>query len=233
MLIHPWPIDVLTPKHPGFWPDGGVRAGPRSISGLQQLDALDGGPMWRARFVEIPVYCRQRVLAAQAIQALAQNGVGLFDVPRVPSVRQAAYPAAYDGGLDGVPHSDGSPFSDGSLYGSGVNGEIVGAVALYDAVIVIKIDVLDAQLLGGEEFGINHPDVGPRMYRIQRVLEETSGEITVEIMPPMRADVADGALLNFSRPSCVMRMTNAPAFLQMLEWNRWADLTAEFEEAWW
>lgn len=223
-LVDAWPLGVLTPKHPGFWLFGGVKRGPDSISQLQTFDNLIGGPLWRARYSEIPVYCVERVLAAQAVQGLAMQGTAGFRVWRAPGVRSPA-----PGNGEGVPFSDGASFSDGSLFaGISMTASLATAAELYSAVVEITVD--GAQIQAGHEFTLYDPDASWRMHRILRVLATDGAVSTVEITPPLRFDAAAGLDADFERPSCTMRMTNADTFLQMLEWNKWADLTAEFEE---
>jgi hypothetical protein len=226
MPVDTWPLEVLTPKHPGWWLFGGVKKGPDSVSQLQQLDNLDGGPLWQARFAEIPVYCQQRILAAQAVQGLAST-LGLFRLRRHPAERSPA-----PGGGSGVPFSDGASFSDGTLFaGVSMAVSMAASGALHSAVVEITVD--GGVVQAGMEFSLYDPDARWRMHRILRVLEQSGPVMTVEITPPLRFDVASGQDADFEDPSCTMRMTNAAEFLQLLEWNRWADLTAEFEEAIW
>lgn len=236
-LIFDWPISVLTPKHPAFWYRGGIKKGPDSVSQLQLLDTLDGGPIWEARYSTIPVYCRNRVLAAQAVQGLAST-LGLFRVFRYPWVRAPVTVGAANsgGGESGVPFSDQSTFSDGAHFaGVYVIASSTASGSLYDSVLQLTADSGEVQ--AGMEFSVYDEDAGWRMHRIIRVLEsETTAEgmtLSAEISPPLRFDIASGAEVDFANPSCTMRMTNWETFLQMLEWNRWADLTAEFEEARW
>lgn len=234
--VETWPLAVLTPKHPGFWPFGGVRRGPDSLSQLQQFDNLAGGPLWRARYSDIPVYCRARVLAAQAVQGLAMQGVGLFRVWRYPASRSPGAASTGGGGgvtVPGVPFSDGASFSDGTLFaGVSMSASFAGAGELYGSVIEVTSDQASA-IQGGMEFSVYDPVARWRMHRINRVLDSAGNVVSLEITPPLRFDVAAGLELDFETPSCTMRMTNAESFLQMLEWNEWADLTAEFEEAFW
>lgn len=229
--IHVFPVSVLTPKHPGFWPSGGVKKGPSTISNLQDFDSLEGGPIWKARLSEIPVYCRRRVLVAQAIQSLAMSGVGLFDVARYPAERAPGYEGENHGAAL-VPHSDLTPFSDLTLYASGGYPAASGAAwALTDSIVTIQFATETPDILGGEEFSVRVAGFGSRMHRIMRILSVVDGAVQAEISPPLRSDVPAGALVDFTHPSCVMRMTNAEEFLQQLTFNRYADLTAEFEEA--
>jgi len=224
-----FPIETLTPKHPAFWPFGGVRVGPSTLSQLQDFDSLDGGPMWRARLIDIPIYCRNRILLAQAIQSLALSGVGLFDVPRVVADRA---PGFVPDAVRGVPHSDLTPFDDLTLYvGEGYPAGAAGAWSLTDSIVTITFGESPPDILGGEEFTVRVAGAGSRMHRIMRILEIDGAQATVEISPPLRSDVPAGAAVDFTEPSVVMRMTNPSEFLQALEWNRWADVTAEFEEA--
>ena len=233
--IYSFPIDILTPKHPGFWPSGGVKTGPTTISGLQDFDNLDGGPIWRARLSQIPLKCRQQILLAQAIQSLAQAGVGLFDVPKNLFDRALGQEGVSGGSDDsdvGVPHSDLTPFSDATLYmGSDfLAGAGPGWTLMSSTVEIAFIDGAHG-VGGGEEFSVVVTGMGSRLHRIMRVVSVGPTSSVVEISPPLRSDVPEGAALNFEEPSCVMRMTNAEEFLQELNFNRWAEITAEFEEA--
>ena len=231
--IFDWPIAVLTPAHPAFWPEGGLRHGPDSASQLQLLDTLDGGPVWMARYAQIPVYCRDRVLAAQAVQGLAAT-LGLFRVWRRPAERGAVLGGVVGGQvIPGVPWSDQSSFSDGSLW-SGVStvASITASADLYASIVQVTV-IEGTEIEAGMEFSVYDATAGWRMHRITRVLGVVGAISELEIMPPLRFDVAADQVADFMNPSCTMRMTNWQTFLQMLEWNRWADLTAEFEEARW
>lgn len=231
--IYSFPIDILTPKHPGFWPSGGVKTGPTTISGLQDFDNLDGGPIWRARLSQIPIHCRSAILLAQAIQSLAQSGVGLFDVPKDLYDRALGQDAVSGDDVPevGSPHSDLTPFSDATLYmGSDfLAGAGPGWTLMSSTVEIVFADEAHA-IMGGEEFSVVVAGKGARLHRIMRVVSVGPTSSVVEISPPLRSDVPEGAALNFERPSCVMRMTNAEAFLQDLSFNRQAEITAEFEE---
>lgn len=227
--ITPWPMQLLTPAHPGFTPSGGIRVGSPALSGLQLFDNLDGGPIWKARLLQIPIDCREKILAAQLVEGLALSGVGLFSIPRYPRDRS---PGADFGAL-GVPHSDGSSFDDGSLYaGSSVSFEFVGDHDLFDAEVVVS-GVPIRPFIGGEEFSVFYPAIGHRMHRIMGIEEVAPGSYIFEISPPLRADTADGTELEFDRPECTMRMTNPETFLGALDYNRRVVANAEFEEAFW
>lgn len=230
LTIHVFPVATLTPKHPGFWPSGGVKKGPSTISDLQDFDALNGGPIWKARLSQIPVYCRRRILLAQAIQSLAMSGVGLFDVARYPSERAPGHGEGVHESL--TPHSDLTPFSDQTYYASGGYPAVtVAGWTLTDSIVTIQFAAEAPDIIGGEEFSVRVEGIGSRMHRIMRILSSDAGALEVEISPPLRSDVPAGAEVDFTTPSCVMRMTNPEAFMQELTFNRYADLTAEFEEA--
>lgn len=227
--ITPWPIEILTPAHPSFKPVGGIREGSPALSGLQMFDNLDGGPIWIASLLEIPIVCRTTILAAQAMEGLALSGVGLFSVPRYPRDRS---PGASTGS-SGVPHSDGTPFSDGTLYaGSSLGATMAVDQELFDA--EVQVDLVTIQpLLTGEEFSIYYEDIGHRMHRILGIVSTTAGGYVLEITPPLRADTPAGTPLNFDRPECTMRMINARDFLPELLYNERTTATAQFEEAFW
>lgn len=226
--LNPWPLDILTPAHPGFRLAGGVRVGTPSMSGLQEIDSTDGGQFWRARMIDIPLHCDQQILTAQAIQGVARGGAGLFNVPRYLLTR-----ALPNTGSVGVPHSDGSSFSDMSRYSSPLpQAQVTDSWLMTSSFLKIGMSA-DAEILGGEEFSIFYSEAGYRLYRIIALVGQEGHTFEVEITPPLREDTPHGTLVEFAQPLCTMRMTNAESFLDVLEYARWADVTAEFEEAFW
>lgn len=232
-VLDNWPMSTLPPKDLNWWPSGGVDNGGASLSGLMQLDRLDGGPIWRCSLLQIPIWEREQTLAFQAMQIILAGGATPVVVPRQPNFRSPAIsPAAL------VPHSDGTPFSDETLYA----GPTIAAVLVGDHELrayQLTMNLLNAlPLVGGEDFSINHTAVGWRMYRISRVrsvTQESDGSTTyeVEIGPTLRDDVDGGTILEFDQPRCAMRLTDPDSFSTALTFNLYGFVDASFEEAFW
>jgi hypothetical protein len=221
-----WPINVLVPRDLNWWPSGGVDSGGASLSGLQQIDRIDGGPLWRCQMVQIPLKDDTSILAFQALQMILGGGATPIIVPRMPATR---VPSANPSPL--VPHSDGTPFNDDSLYsGDSVTSTLVNDADLRDYQITLDL-VGGKPLMGGEEFSINHPDVGWRMYRIMRVRSQSGNRYAVDIGPPLRDDVAAGTALEWDNPRCMMRLADSEAFNTALNFNKYGYVDVPFIEA--
>lgn len=223
-----WPFGVLSPADLEWSPVGGVDTGGPSLSGLEQLDRTDGGPKWIARMVRIPLATREQILAFQALQMNLENGTAPIILRRRARDRTPGVDSS-PGAL--TPHSDETPFDDGSLYlTQDVTASTTESADLRDDTLTITIAAL-RPLIGGEDFGINHPTAGWRMYRVRRVLSNVGEAYTIQIGPPLREDVPDGTALDFSDPRCVMRLSDPRSFATALQFNRYGWVDAEFEEA--
>ncbi len=228
-----WPMARLAPKDLNWWPGGMIDTGGKSLSGLEQSERLDGGPLWRCTMAQIPLSSRAEILAFQALQMLLAGGTQPIVIPREPSFRA---PVVTTGG--GVPHSDDTPFADSSLYSA---PSIMAALTADHELRAYQLAFSYAgglALEGGEDFSIEHPAVGWRMYRVTKVtlVELQSGGdylYEIEIGPPLRDDVPAGTVLDFDTPRCTMKLTDPESFATALTANRYGFVDATFDEAFW
>jgi hypothetical protein len=201
-------------------------SGGRPFSGATgQAVSFSGGGLWKAKFVDIRIRSREQVNAWHALEALLSGSVQTVIVPRCDR-RHGPRTAA----MSYVPHSDGSPFGDGSLYLSAqINAETTQAADLRDTTLTISISG-GRPLIGGEHFSIDHGgDVGWRMYRVARVWTE-SGETTIEMRPPARADIPAGTRLEWDLPRCTMRLADPNGMELTLQQLKRAQPSIEFRE---
>lgn len=226
-----WPFDLLSPLTPRWSPSTTVNSGGTTLSGLEQRDRVDGGPLWECALRGIPVWNGRQILAHDALEMILVGDLSPIIVQRRPPKCDTL------GGEvgDGVPHSDESPFSDDSLYESGgsVTSSATGAADLGDTEIELTVTGTLRPLLGGDEFTIVHPIAKERMYRIKRVTAVAGDTYTVEFGPPLRDDVDAGEALDFNDPRCLMRLDDADAFKLELENNERGQFDAVFTEAYW
>lgn len=221
-----WPMSSLAPASINWWPSGGIDSGGVSLSGLQQLDSVDGGPIWKAAMLQIPVWKRDGILAFQAMQMILATGPLLINVGRMPDIRAPVLSVA---GL--VPHHDGTPFADETLYQSEtVTSYLSGDHDLRQGTAQFTLDG-GRSLIGGEDFSIEHDDVGWRMYRVMRVNSQSGDVWNVDIGPTLRDDVSNATALEWDNPRCVMRLADQNAFNTALMFNRWGFVDVQFEEA--
>lgn len=229
MAFDVWPIALLSPRNVRFSPSSGAaRSGGRTLNGSARMTTWQAGGLWRGTYFQIPVVTPEKILLAEAIEALLDSGAEPMAIPRLPGLRA---PQAASGGS--VPHSDDTPFEDGALYGpSALNGTLDADAQVFATTLSFSWPGL-SHLVGGD-FEVMAPE-GPRLHRIKRFLDRsgTAGAYTydVEISPPLRCDLAVGAVLNFVDPHCLMRLANPEAFAATLEMNRWGFIDAEFVEA--
>lgn len=229
MAFDTWPIAVLAPLSVRFSPSSGAaRSGGRTLNGSSRMTSWQAGGLWRGSYYQISLYSPERILLAEALEAILDAGAEPMAIPRLPGLRA---PAGTQ--LAEVPHSDGAVFSDDSLYASsGPKGILAADAAVFATTISLLWPGL-TELLGGD-FEVTSPE-GPRLHRIKRFLDRggTAGAYVygVEISPPLRCDLLAGAELNFTDPRCLMRLANPDAFAATLEMNRWGTFDAEFVEA--
>lgn len=227
MAYDRWPA-ILSPRSGRFsLGAGAARSGGRTLSGSVRMTSWQAGGIWRATFSGIPLVTPEKILLAEAIEAILDGGAQPMAIPRWPGLRAPTSRGAP------VPHSDDTPFSDGSLYsGGGIPGVLTANASLFGTTISFSW-AGPTHLLGGD-FEVTSPE-GPRLHRIKRFLSRsgTSGAFTyqVEISPPLRCDLLIGADMNFADPHCIMRLANPEAFAATLQMNRYGFIDAEFVEA--
>lgn len=174
-----------------------VISGGVSLAGDETMVATDGGGRWRADYQNAPLNRRDKVLAWRAARANMEGGLR----PIIFSICDARHqPLA--GKSKGVPHSDGTPFDDTTLYeGAGGNSVALTDAPLRATSIFIDATLLEAPLVGGERFSIDHPTWRHRLYEVKKV----DGS-RVEFRPPLREAVTAGTDIELRDPKCVMRL---------------------------
>jgi hypothetical protein len=190
-----------TPQIVGRLVSGGV-----SASGLEQVGRTDGGGLWRLDMAGI--FLRGDALQAyDAWYALLDGGVTQVVVPksmgrRAPTPSGVAVPEQY------LEHP--FPVSVADYVPSGPIVATMSAAALRSTQIVINVSD-GRQLRGGEHFAINHTTKGWRRYLVAEVIGVEGTVHTVKIRTPLREDTANGALVDFNGPACVMRVAGMTA----------------------
>lgn len=177
-------------------------------SGVMPLVSTDGGGFWQRSIGDVVLATKEKRQAWRAIAARCDGGANPLAVPFV-DIDHQPWPLVGGVPLTGygaIPHSDDTFFSDGSgYYRPVIAAETVGAAALRATTLTIHF-VNGGPLIGGEHFSINHPTESHHAYRIVSVeLDEDTGDSICTIRPPLREAVADGTLLDFDKPTCLMR----------------------------
>lgn len=159
---------------------------------------------WRAAIEFPPMKSNTKARLWRAMLAYMQGRanailIGPYDTSNVPGV------LAGTADPNPVYHSDGSGFSDGSAYYQAMTpAEVVGAVA--SGATSMTID-----MLAGHDIEPGHYfSVIDRLYIIRAAEEDadTSDRWIVNVWPPVREAIAAGAIADFDRPLCRMRMEN-------------------------
>jgi hypothetical protein len=184
----------------------------RSQSGITGAIDFSGGGLWTCRYSQIYVFGSQQHLYYQYLRNYLRGGVRSIIVP---FLNDFVAPTPIVAGPISTPvrFSDTTTFSDTSTFSQdAIAAVMVGNAAANATTITIQVQVGGA-LRGGETFSINH--FSPKWQRAYGISEldsftapDSNGAVnyTVAITPPLRAAVADGTSLEFSRPECVMRL---------------------------
>ncbi len=180
---------------------GAVTAGGRSLSGLQDTFATDGGGFWSATADSVALHTREKVMTWRAFKSALGGGVDPFIFPICDARHQPTR------GKQKVPHSDGTPFSDETMYSSADCEVYVAADAPLRATqIQLDIASLGRPLIGGERFTIIHGTWRERAYQIGRVISQTGTSALVQFHTPLREAVAAGTPVDFNNPRFVARI---------------------------
>lgn len=203
-------------------------------SGNVTLLALDGGGLWELDYGSISLRTADHQRMWEALAAISDGGVTPFVVPYCGS-RTAPWPLVGGEPLTSygdIPHDDGTLFDDGSgYYQPVIDVEVIGTPALRDTSMTVRINYGSA-FRGGELFSIYHPTAGYRFYRVVGVEEVVPDlDYTLTIRPPLREAVADGTVLDFDRPRCLMQLADPGAMDATWELRRFAQPSASFLEA--
>lgn len=214
-----WPWDLLTPRAERARLQGVSMTGGQSVGGIVRSNRLDGGGLWVIE-QEYFLHSRAQIKAARAIEAGLDGGAGeiivrVFEAPFASTGLTATT----------VPFSDGSTFSDGTEFASVPVGATLTASAALRAT-TLSLTMIVGALEGGERFSIDHPTKGRRLYTVARV---DGGDVTIR--PPLREACDIGTDLDFTRPSCTVRLSNPDDFFGALDLNSHATVVAVWVES--
>jgi hypothetical protein len=210
---------------------GSTISGGQTAGGVVPMTRMDGGGLWKAKLSDVPLVTRDQVLAWRATAAYCEGGAQPIILPMC-DMRHAPVPLVNGKpffGLPDVPYSDLSRHSDDTPYAHGIQTAIIasadGPLPLRSTTITIHISQ-GGQLMGGQYFSIDHPTLGPRLYRIVDV----AGNVCT-IRPPLREALTASTPLEFNHPACVMRLTTSDAMDLTLTMRKFGNPTADFIEA--
>jgi len=218
-----WP--GFLPKTAMFYPEGASRSGGQSISGSEQVTAIN--PRWRAR-VAGPVLTEETVLAWRGFVAAMGGRAGTVLVPKWEryGVRDAngrelsqMDMATYDG--------DGLNFDLSGFGQSDLTHATLAASAALNATR-ISATMLDGQgPRPGQYFGI-----GQRLHLVSHAWQETEGStMQLQFTPWLRQAATAGARVILDRPVCLMRFADDMTGELELDMGLWGSGALEFVEA--
>jgi hypothetical protein len=202
MTITPvdWPA-VLKPQSFGYSLNNADISGGLAIGGGEQIVA-SAGPRWEAD-MSLGIWNNDQVRALRALSVLLMG--------RAVPVK--------------LPNFDGQRLVWAEPGESEILATLAANAALHATTVVVSV----SQVLPGQQFGI-----ADRLYQIGTV---TAGAIvsgvrqhTLTFWPPLRAAATAGAVVQFTRPYCLMRCLNLNAEFRQLELLRFATLNLEFAE---
>lgn len=173
-------------------------SGGKSLSGLEETIASDGGGYWYASLDSVALHTREKNLAWRAFKSATAGGISPFIFPICDARHQPVL------GKTKVPHSDGTQFSDETMYSQGDCEVYLAADAPLRATqISLDIVNLGRPLIGGERFTIVHATWRERCYQIGKILEQDGATATVQFMTPLREAVTAGTPVDFNNPRFV------------------------------
>jgi hypothetical protein len=196
-----WPHQVLKPGaiEPNVVPFS--RSGGVTLGGLQRVTRTDRG-WWSIGYkgVALDTPAKRRMWNATATDLSGM--AGLVAVP-VWSLDSAAWPTGAVNGQILTLHSDGTGFSDGTFYAQPAIGvTLVGALAIGDTSATLRIGH-GIEELGGVLFSYQHA-----LYKTGMPTLISGDDWTVPITPAVRAPIPAGADLEFSLPTCLVRLAS-------------------------
>lgn len=234
MALKTFPV-ILQRENAILWElTGTTISGGQTASGVMPMARLDGGGLWKATLSNVALVEIDQVLAWRATAAYCDGGAQPIILPMC-DLRHAPVPLI--GGqrifhIDDVPHSDLSLHDDDTPFAHNIQTTIAayadGPIPLRSTTIGIHVTQGGA-LKGGQYFSIEHPTVGPRLYRIVDV-DDTGTLCTIR--PPLREELTAATTpLEFNHPACVMRLATSDAMDLTLQMRKYGTPTVNFIEA--
>ncbi len=226
-----WPLTLL-PSRVMFHPDIPSQSGGPALTGIEQ-PVLSSAGRWRARLSfavrrQISARPRDRILAARAMLAHLKG--------RSNTIYMGPYdngngPAGLAGGQDGMlvtPHSDDALFSDGAGYATrSAPAHLFAAAAEGDLALTVVMEGSGQAAEAGQYFGFGLNE----LYLIETAIDNGGGNFSLTFWPPLRAAHAEGDDVNFSAPTCEMRLASDQTGELDFSQGFAAEQTLEFVEA--
>jgi hypothetical protein len=223
-VIKTFPATIARENSAMFELTGMTISSGQTASGVMPLARMDGGGLWKATFSDVAIVTIEQVLAWRQIAAYCDGGVSPIIVPFCETRYQ---PGLAKLAQTFVPHSDDTPHSDDSPYSGGSRLDArFGAPAVLRQTVVHISFLTGGPFVGGEHFSVNHPTIGPRLYRVVNA----DGPL-VEIRPPLRGPIPTGTILELEHPACVMRLATSDAMDLTLTQRKFGRPSVDFLEA--
>jgi hypothetical protein len=237
MALKTWPIELQREQSILWELTGTTISGGQTSSGIMPMTRLDGGGLWKATLNDVSLVEINQVLAWRATAAYCDGGAQPIILPMC-DLRHAPIPLLNGKrifNIPDVPHSDNSPFDDDAPYQHNLQTTIIatadGPIGLRSTSIAIHVTV-GGQLKGGQYFSIDHPTVGPRLYRIVEITFDFGGGGVCTIRPPLREALTEASTpVEFNHPACVMRLASVDAMDLTLQMRKYGTPTVNFIEA--
>lgn len=182
-----------------------VISGGVPTAGAPRLALTDGGGFWTCEMTDVWIRNRAGLKAARAFEARMDGG----SVPLL------------------VPDRD-AHLGPGTRSWT-VDIAMAAPASLRATEVTVQI-AIGLPLEGGEQFSIDHPTKGRRLYRVASAEPLVAGEQQITIRPPLREAVSD-EVLDFNKPSCTMRLANAAEFFGAIDSGRFSSLSPVFVES--
>lgn len=227
MLV--FPVHLFNPARINAYIERETLQGGTALSGETDVVSSDGGGRWRVEMGPIELLTPDQIRAWRAWVDEWQGGVTAFSLP-VPDLRQAPLPllAGRRLGPAGLRRGTSDDYFPGAhtFRSPAVSATITTNAPLRGTQAGFAI-ARGSTLRGGEQFSIQHPKKGHRMYRVGRLLPTGEYRIT----PPFREPVPAGTIANFDWPLLSARLDIGTDVSPGLDNGRSATVNAVFVEA--
>ena len=196
-----WPEELMVERSLRWRLVHGTIRAEPTIGGVVQVSSSKGGPIWMAEFNNVQLRGRLRQI-----------------------LRWQEFEALLKGGAIPVlvPHC---LRQQGAITVTADGNHPARATVLH-------VDAA-GDITAGQSFSLVHSTYGTRLYRIARV-ETPAGAPSKRIMqitPPLRQAVSNGAALNFATPACVMQLASEDSMALLLDGRKWGEPSVAFVEA--
>lgn len=196
-----WPICVLRPQQASANLVPFTRTGGRSLGGVEPATRTDLG-YWAIDYAGVVMQNRNRDQwqTWQAIRQHLSGRAGLIAV-RVRSSLSAPYVSGAFEPVTDIEHDDDTMFDDDTPYAQGAISIVTDGVTPIGATTIKLRRINAANDLVGVRFSYNHA-----LYETGPVISRSGNVWTVPISPSIRAEIPDGASLEFDQPTCLCRL---------------------------